>query len=68
MVNTEIYEKLGSRIKELREKAGFNQDKLAKMMKISRSAISQIESGERKIATDELIRLSGIFQLRIFLI
>ncbi len=65
MVNTEIYEKLGSRIKELREKAGFNQDKLAKMMKVSRSAISQIESGERKIATDELIRLSMIFNISI---
>ncbi|MBM4141577.1 MAG: DUF4065 domain-containing protein [Nitrospira sp.] len=65
MVNTEIYEKLGSRIRELREKFGFNQDKLAKMMKVSRSAISQIESGERKIATDELIRLSEIFNISV---
>ncbi len=65
MVNSEIYEKLGSRIRELREKFGFNQDKLARMMKVSRSAISQIESGERKIATDELIRLSETFNISV---
>lgn len=61
----DIYEKLGSRIKELREKFGFSQEKLSRLLNLSRTAISQIESGERKIATDELIRLSEIFNIPI---
>ena len=60
-----IYGKIGHRIKTLREKAGMSQDTLAKRMKMSRPAISQIESGSRKIATDELIRLSQIFHVSV---
>jgi len=58
-----IYEKIGRRIKELREKTGMSQDSLAKSMKLPRPAISQIESGARKIATDELIAFSQIFHV-----
>lgn len=60
-----IYEKIGRRIKELREKAGMSQDSLAKNMKIPRPAISQMERGARKIATDELLKLSQIFHLSV---
>ena len=58
-----IYGKIGHRIKSLREKSGISQDTLAKRMKLPRPAISQIESGARKIATDELLKLSRIFQV-----
>jgi len=58
-----IYGKIGGRIKELREKAGMNQDALARSMKLPRPAISQIESGARKISTDELINFSEIFHV-----
>lgn len=60
-----IYEKIGHRIKELREKAGMSQDALARSMKLPRPAISQIESAARKIATDELIRFSQIFHMSV---
>ncbi|MHB8881775.1 MAG: type II toxin-antitoxin system antitoxin SocA domain-containing protein [Thermodesulfovibrionales bacterium] len=60
-----IYEKIGRRIRELREKTGMSQDSLAKQIKISRPAISQIESGARKLATDELIKLSQIFHVAV---
>lgn len=60
-----IYEKIGHRIKELREKAGMSQDALARSMKLPRPAISQIESAARKIATDELIRFSQIFHVSV---
>lgn len=60
-----IYGKIGLRIKELREKAGMSQDALAKKMKLPRPAISQIESGARKIATDELIKFSEIFHVTV---
>jgi transcriptional regulator with XRE-family HTH domain len=60
-----IYGKIGHRIKELRERAGMSQDTLARSMKLPRPAISQIESGARKIATDELIRFSQIFHVTV---
>ncbi len=60
-----IYEKIGHRIKALREKTGMSQDTLAKRMKIPRPAVSQIESGARKIATDELLALSQIFHVSV---
>jgi transcriptional regulator with XRE-family HTH domain len=60
-----IYGKIGLRIKELREKAGMSQDVLAKSMKLPRPAISQIESGARKIATDELIMFSERFHVPV---
>jgi transcriptional regulator with XRE-family HTH domain len=60
-----IYEKIGRRIRELREKTGMSQDALARSVKIPRPAVSQIESGARKIATDELLRLSQIFHVSV---
>jgi transcriptional regulator with XRE-family HTH domain len=60
-----IYGKIGRRIKELREKTGMSQDALARSMKLPRPAISQIESGSRKIATDELVRFSQIFHVPV---
>lgn len=60
-----IYEKIGRRVRELREKTGMSQDVLARNMKLPRPAISQIESGARKLATDELVRLSRIFHVTV---
>src|SRR4030043_1815310 len=60
-----IYEKIGLRIKKLREKTGMSQDVLARKMRLPRPAISQIESGARKIATDELLRFSQIFHISV---
>ena len=60
-----IYEKIGRRIRELREKAGMSQDSLAKTLKLPRPAISQIESGARKVAADELMNLSKLFRVSV---
>lgn len=51
----------GKRIKGLREQLGINQLRLAEFLNIPRPAISQIESGERKISAEELKKLSDIF-------
>jgi len=61
----EIYKKLGEKIKRLRELQGISQEKLAKQMQISRPAISQIETADRKIAADELIKLAEIFNISV---
>jgi transcriptional regulator with XRE-family HTH domain len=62
MVNT-FYKKIGRRIKGLRERAGYSQEKLADLMKISRVSLSQIETGGRKISAEEVARLSKIFNV-----
>ena len=56
---------IGQRIKELRMKAGISQQKLAEMLGVSRPTITQIESGERKVSSDELIKLAEIFNVSI---
>ena len=60
-----IYGKIGRRIRELREKTGMSQDALARSMKIPRPAVSQIESGARKVAADELLKFSQIFHVSV---
>jgi len=62
---SEIYSRLARRVKELRQKSGISQQRLAELLKVSRPTISQIENRERKISADELIKLSDIFGLPI---
>jgi transcriptional regulator with XRE-family HTH domain len=60
-----VSSKIGLRIKELREKAGMSQDVLAQKMKLPRPAISQIESGTRKVSADELVSFSQLFHVPV---
>lgn len=55
--------KFGKRIRELREQLEISQQKLSELLNVSRPAISQIESGERKISVEELKELSEIFRI-----
>jgi len=57
--------RIGEKIKELRTRFGMSQQELANKLGISRPAISQIEKGERKIAAEELIKLSEVFNISI---
>lgn len=61
----DLNRKIGQRIKELRERYGLRQQDLAKMFGLSRPTISLIESGERKISIEELIRISEIFNISV---
>ena len=54
---------IGRRIKETREKLGFNQAKLALEADITPAAISQIESGDRTPSTPILRRLATALQV-----
>lgn len=55
--------KIGKRIKETREKVGFNQAKLATEADITPAAISQIEAGDRTPSTPILRRLASALQV-----
>ncbi len=52
---------LGSRIKQLRLKAGLTQVELAKTLDVSSALISAYELGERKPSLEILVELAGQF-------
>lgn len=52
---------LGARLKEAREYLDFSQDEVAEAVGISRSAVSLIESGQRKVEVFELKRFAALF-------
>jgi transcriptional regulator with XRE-family HTH domain len=54
---------IGKRIKDLREGLGMSQQKLADMLDVARPTISQIESGDRKVCADEIVKLSQVFNI-----
>jgi len=60
-----IDEKLGKRIKALRERLHISQQRLAELLDVARPTITQIESGGRKLAAGELLKLSKIFNTSI---
>jgi len=53
---------IGSRLKEAREYLGLSQEEASNIAKISRSAISLIESGQRKLDSVELCALAKLYQ------
>lgn len=53
---------LGNRLREAREYLGLSQDEAAKVVGLTRSAISLIESGQRKVDALELKRFADLYQ------
>lgn len=53
------------RIKEARKLAGLSQGQVAKMLGLHRPAVSEMEAGNRRVSTDELLRLAGIFDVSV---
>lgn len=56
---------VGTRIKKAREYRGFSQEDVARFLGVSRSSISQMETGSRGIDLLELRRLATLFQCSI---
>ncbi len=57
----EFNRQIGTRIKSLREAAQVSQEKLAEILAIPRTSISQIENGRRELKSHELVQLSNTF-------
>lgn len=51
----------GDRIRKLRMRAGYTQEKMAEQLSIDRSFYSRIESGKKGCSIDLLIQLSLLF-------
>lgn len=56
-------EKIAARLKEARILAGLSQEQAANMMRLQRPAISEIESGRRKVSADELIQFASLYKV-----
>jgi len=56
---------LADRLREAREYLGFSQDDVAKVLNIPRSAVSLIETGQRRVEALELKSLAKIYQTSV---
>lgn len=54
---------LGKKIKELRLRAGLSQEVLASKIGMRRVSLSQLENGERELASLELLKFSDVFRV-----
>lgn len=62
-INDEVARRsLGERLREAREYLGLKQDEVAAFLKIPRTALTGIESGQRKVEAIELTRLARLYR------
>jgi transcriptional regulator with XRE-family HTH domain len=54
--------KLGDKLRQAREYIGFSQDEVASFLKVPRTAVTNIESGHRKVEALELKRLAELYR------
>lgn len=58
-------EKLGSRIREMRQQKSLSQEDFAQIAELDRSYIGQIERGERNISFNNLVRIASAFDISL---
>ena len=58
----EARRKLGEQLREARRYLGLKQDEVAQYLKIQRSALSEIEAGNRRVEALELNRLAKLYR------
>ena len=56
------------RLRKYRKELGLTQEYVSKVLEVPRTTITAIESGERKVSTDELKKLSEIYGVNTELI
>jgi transcriptional regulator with XRE-family HTH domain len=60
--DVEFRTELGSKLKTAREYLGLSQEEVSRILGLARSAVSLIESGERKVNAAELKKFAEIYQ------
>lgn len=58
-------EHVASRLRAAREAAGLTQGQTAKLLKMHRPTISEIEAGRRKVSTDELVSFAQLYGVSV---
>jgi transcriptional regulator with XRE-family HTH domain len=60
-----LYKAIGQRIRERRVKRGFTQNKLAELLSLSRTSITNIESGRQKLLIHTLVELAIVLDVDV---
>lgn len=56
---------IANRLRLAREQAGLSQGQVAKMLSMHRPTISEIEAGRRRVAAEELVEFSRIYEVSV---
>ena len=54
--------RLGEKLRQAREYVGYSQDEVANFLRVPRTAITNMESGQRKVDALELKRLAELYR------
>ena len=63
--NTADRRDLGTRLREAREYLGLSQDEVAKYLGVPRTALSHIESGQRRIDALEMKKVARLYKQQV---
>ena len=55
-------QRLGGKLRQAREYVGYSQDEVAGFLKVPRTAVTNMESGQRKVDALELKRLADLYR------
>lgn len=58
-----LYEKLGKNIRKVRKAKKMTQEDLGKVLGVSKTAIVNYESGQRKISLEFIVKLCSFYEL-----
>ena len=65
MENYDIHNKIGQKIKEIRNNKNLSQEKLANIADIDRTYLPDIEKGNRKISIEILNKITTALEIRL---
>ena len=61
----DIREKVGKRVRELRNKLGISQEELADMVELDRTYITSVECGRRNISIVNIVKLAKAWNVTL---
>ena len=59
-----LYGAIGRRIRELRAERGLTQEKLAKLIHLTRTSLVNIEQGRQRLLLHTLVRIAEVLAIR----
>lgn len=65
MAKIRTNEEIGFRLKQLREKAGISQEKMAELVGVSRGQLQKYESGKNMMNTEKLQLMAGALSVPV---
>lgn len=60
-----FYTAIGQRIRERRSERGLTQSQLAKLLALSRTSVTNIESGQQKLLVHTLVQIASVLDMKV---